>query len=95
MISLEKASLDLTVGYDFAMRTILSIDTSSRYCSLALSDNGKISSVSELLDRSHTNLVLPMIDVLYRKADLRLADTDLVCFAAGQAVLLVSGSRRR
>jgi len=24
-----------------------------------------------------------MIDVLYRKADLRLADTDLVCFAAG------------
>ena len=65
------------------MRTILSIDTSSRYCSLALSDNGKISSVSELLDRSHTDRVLPMIDVLYRKADLRLADTDLVCFAAG------------
>ena len=24
-----------------------------------------------------------MIDVLYRKADLKLADTDLVCFAAG------------
>ena len=65
------------------MRTILSIDTSSRYCSLALSDNGKISSACELLDRSHTDKVLPMIDVLYRKSNLRLADTDLVCFAAG------------
>ena len=65
------------------MQTILSIDTSSRYCSLALSDNGKISSVSELLDRSHTVKVLPMIEALYRKSDLRLADTDLVCFAAG------------
>ncbi|HAN80995.1 MAG TPA: tRNA (adenosine(37)-N6)-threonylcarbamoyltransferase complex dimerization subunit type 1 TsaB [Gammaproteobacteria bacterium] len=65
------------------MKTILSIDTSSRYCSLALCDNGKISSVSELLDRSHTDKVLPMIDVLYRKTNLRLADTDLVCFAAG------------
>ena len=65
------------------MRTILSIDTSSRYCSLALCDNGKISSVSELLDRSHTDRVLSMIDVLFRKANLRLADTDLVCFAAG------------
>ena len=89
------------------MRTILSIDTSSRYCSLALSDNGKISSVSELLNRSHTDRVLPMIDVLYRKADLRLADTDLVCFAAGpgsftgvrlaasitQAIALASNSR--
>ena len=65
------------------MCTILSIDTSSRYCSLALCDNGKISSVSDLLDRSHTERVLPMIDVLYRKTNLRLADTDLVCFAAG------------
>ena len=89
------------------MQTILSIDTSSRYCSLALCDNGKISSVSELLDRAHTDKVLPMIDVLYRKADLRLVDTDLICFAAGpgsftgvrlaasitQAIALVSNSK--
>ena len=99
--------LDPTVGYDFAMQTILSIDTSSSYCSLALCDNGEISSVSEFLDRSHTDKVLPLIDVLYRQLDLKLVDTELVCFAAGpgsftgvrlaasitQAIALVSASK--
>ena len=65
------------------MSTILFIETSGPYCSLALRNEGALFVESELLERAHNEKVLLMLDSLYAKADISRSTPCLVGFSAG------------
>jgi len=62
---------------------ILAIDTSTDACSVALSIQGYIEEQFVLAPRTHTHLVLPMIDALLKKADLTLSEIEVFAFGRG------------
>ena len=60
--------------------TILAIDTSSAYLSLAVMKNGKIiARLHRKAAMAHSSLLIPMIDNILKKARFKLKDID--CFA--------------
>lgn len=70
---------------------ILIIDTSTEACSAALLVDGKVSGQFEVAPRSHTKLILPMIDTIL--ADARIAVADLTAIAWGRGPGSFTGVR--
>jgi tRNA threonylcarbamoyladenosine biosynthesis protein TsaB len=65
------------------MSRILSVDTSTQACSVALSINGQIQERYEVKPQQHTQLVLAMIEDLLAEAELKLAQLDALAFGCG------------
>ncbi|MCB1718266.1 MAG: tRNA (adenosine(37)-N6)-threonylcarbamoyltransferase complex dimerization subunit type 1 TsaB, partial [Candidatus Competibacteraceae bacterium] len=62
---------------------ILAFDTSTEYCSAALSVDGQIFQTETLAGRRHSELLLPMVQELMTDAGLKLANLDGLAFGAG------------
>jgi tRNA threonylcarbamoyladenosine biosynthesis protein TsaB len=65
------------------MPNVLALDTSSDYCSVSLFSKGKLTSISELAPRSHTQLLLPMAKQIVENSGLKLKDLDAIAFGCG------------
>ena len=65
------------------MLSILSIDTSASYCSVALKCGAEIRVKRSEKPREHVRLVLPMVEQLLAEAAVRLPDLDAITFAQG------------
>ena len=62
---------------------LLAVDTSTEACSVALLLGGDVTSRFELTERSHADLVLPMVDALLAEAGVSLGDLDGLAFGRG------------
>jgi tRNA threonylcarbamoyladenosine biosynthesis protein TsaB len=62
---------------------ILSLETSTEWCSVAASIDGKMWARDELAGQRHSELILPMIDALLSDAGVELRAFDAVAFGAG------------
>jgi tRNA threonylcarbamoyladenosine biosynthesis protein TsaB len=63
---------------------LLSVDTSTDYLALAVTDGGKtLSRLNRKAPRSHSSLLMPMIDRLLKKARIKLKDIDGYCVGVG------------
>lgn len=62
---------------------ILALETSTEFCSVALSQDGKITSRSELAGQRHSELLIAMLDELLSEAGVTLAQLDGVAFGMG------------
>lgn len=62
---------------------ILALETSTEYCSVALSLAGKIIERFELVGQKHSELLITMIDGVLRDANLKLTDLDGIAYGAG------------
>lgn len=66
-----------------AILNILSLETSTEWCSAALWQDGRVLVREELAGQRHSELILPMIDELLHEAALPLAACDAIAFGAG------------
>ena len=63
---------------------LLSLDTSTEYLTLAISDGAKIiGRMHKSAPRNHSSLLMPMIERLLKKARLKLEDLDGLCIGVG------------
>jgi len=63
---------------------ILSLETATNVCSVALSDNGVLLNIKESsIDKSHASLLTVFIDILLKDAGLKVADLDAVAVSKG------------
>jgi len=62
---------------------VLALDTSTECCSVALLLGGDMRLRAEITERSHADLVLPMVDALLTEAGLVLEDLDGIAFGRG------------
>ncbi len=63
---------------------ILAIDTSTKYLSLAIVDNDKIlAGFHEKEDMKHSSLLIPTIDKLLKKCNLKLKNIDAIALSIG------------
>ena len=62
---------------------ILALDTSTEYCSVALLHGDAMALREERAGQRHSELLLPMIDLLLAGAGLPLASLDGIAFGAG------------
>ena len=62
---------------------LLALDTSTEACSVALLIDGELRMRFELTERSHADLVLPMVDGLLAEAGIALAGLDGLAFGRG------------
>ena len=62
---------------------ILSIETSSEWCSAAIWLDGRMLWREEQAGQRHTELILPMVDGLLREAAIELGVLDAIAFGAG------------
>ena len=65
------------------MTRILAIDAATEGCSVALYQDGAIESVRSVSPQGHTRLLLPYIDDVLKKTNLRLQDLDAVACGRG------------
>lgn len=62
---------------------IIAFDTSTEYCSLALWQNGIISSKDILAGQRHSELLLPMLQTMLAESGFSLKQMDGIAFGAG------------
>lgn len=64
---------------------ILGIDTSTKICTCSIfdSDNGVIAETSLSVKKNHSNIVMPIIDNLFKISDLTINDIDKIAVAIG------------
>ena len=65
------------------MATLLAIETSADACSLALLRPGQLLERHEILPKSHTEHILPMVDALLSDAGVQLGQLDGIAFGRG------------
>lgn len=65
------------------MSIILALDTSTDACSVALNQNGEITSSFEIAAQSHTQRLLPMVNEILADAKLKLSQLDAIAFGRG------------
>ena len=64
---------------------ILGIDTSTKICTCSIfdSENGVIAATSLSVKKNHSNIVMPIIDNLFKISDLNINDIDKIAVAIG------------
>ena len=64
---------------------ILGIDTSTKICTCSIfdSENGVIAETSLSVKKNHSNIVMPIIDNLFKISDLTINDIDKIAVAVG------------
>ena len=64
---------------------ILGIDTSTKICTCSIfdSENGLIAETSLSVKKNHSNIVMPIIDNLFKISDLTINDIDKIAVAIG------------
>ena len=64
---------------------ILGIDTSTKICTCSIfdSENGVIAETSLSVKKNHSNIVMPIIDNLFKISDLKINDIDKIAVAIG------------
>ena len=64
---------------------ILGIDTSTKICTCSIfdSENGVITETSLSVKKNHSNIVMPIIDNLFKISDLTINDIDKIAVAIG------------
>lgn len=62
---------------------LLAFDTSTEACSAAVYIDGQITSHYEVAPQRHAELILPMIDQVLSKAQVKLKDLDAIAFGRG------------
>ncbi len=62
---------------------ILAIETSTEYCSVALWQDGAVSSRCEVVGQKHSEMLMAMLDGVLSDAGLKLAQLDGIAFGAG------------
>ena len=62
---------------------ILAIDTATEACSVALMIDDKIDDIFEVCPQQHSQRVLPMIDTLLERNNIKLKDLDALAFGRG------------
>lgn len=65
------------------MAHIILIETSTRLCSTALSEDGRIIAYRENADREHASLTAPFIKEMLDECGLKVNDCDAVCVSTG------------
>ena len=64
-------------------KSILAIETCSESCSVALLHQGKQQQIISTEPRGHANNVLPMIDTVLAKAEIKLSELHAIAFTRG------------
>ncbi|MCW8825848.1 MAG: tRNA (adenosine(37)-N6)-threonylcarbamoyltransferase complex dimerization subunit type 1 TsaB [Gammaproteobacteria bacterium] len=62
---------------------LIAVETASEACSAALLLDGEVIERFEIAPRQHTQLILPMVDLLLADAGLKLSDLDGLAFSRG------------
>lgn len=65
------------------MSTLLAIDTSNQFCSIALQHNGVTSELHERAEQQHSGVVLPMVRQILDAANITLNDVDAFVVGIG------------
>jgi tRNA threonylcarbamoyladenosine biosynthesis protein TsaB len=72
-----------SIGYRFEVVKILSLDTSTDACSVAILVGNSVLERCELAPRKHATIILPMIDTLLSEAGLSITQMDAIAFGRG------------
>jgi FMN phosphatase YigB (HAD superfamily) len=62
---------------------LLALDTATEACSAALSIDGEVNEIYEVIGRGHADRLLPMVDELLRKAGIAMTALDAIAFGCG------------
>lgn len=65
------------------MTSLLAIETSTENCSIALLKNGSTFLLEEKKPQSHGQVILPLIEKIIQKTNIRLTDIDVIAFGRG------------
>ena len=65
------------------MTRLLALETSTEYCSVALWQDGNITSRCELAGQRHSEMLLAIVDEVLREARVKLAELDGIAYGKG------------
>ena len=65
------------------MRVVLALETSTEYCSVALWQDGMVTSRCELAVQKHSEMAIAMLDALLQDSGFRIQDMDGIAFGKG------------
>jgi tRNA threonylcarbamoyladenosine biosynthesis protein TsaB len=68
---------------DTKLPTLLALDTSNQYCSVALQARGQVTAHHEWSEQKHSAMILPMVRELLAQAKVTLADLDAIVVGVG------------